>query len=281
MKTLSSINHPSFPIEKIMSSGANPSLPTSIHLFVKASLERRDPHSESTGSVSVNSPEKKKGRRKATWGEMRDLYSGATVSFNLICLGLSTSEAGPSQSKQGEAKWPPENEARFISLMLDQVILGNCIEQKFKKCNWMEIQKRTERYMWSIILLRDNTNHEYGIRLGSATGKITGGDELWARWITDKDMRKRVCVHYRELTTIFNGTTATGSGARASTQTPNENGRRRRTNSAVTPNYLFPDELSDEPMNTPASDRCTRRRRGTTSTFDTAMNSITEASRII
>ncbi|GER34445.1 flagellar M-ring protein [Striga asiatica] len=93
--------------------------------------------------------------------------------------------------------------------------------------------------------------------------------------VSDKDINKRICVHYRELTTIFNGTT------RASIKTPNRNGRRRRTNSAVTPNYLFLDELSDEPMNTPDNDRCTPRRKGTTSTFDTTMNSITEASHII
>ncbi|CAA0838566.1 Unknown protein [Striga hermonthica] len=264
-----------------MSSGANPSLPTSVPSFrlPENLLEKRDPHSESTGSVSVNSPEKRKKRRRK----------------------MSTSnDAGPSQHKQGEAKWPPENEAHFISLMLDQVILGKCIGQKFKQANWMEIQKKLNdicgpdyyyeitqitskhdrlKQQWRRFFKLLNKDTRFGWDINS--GKITGGDEVWARWITDNDMKKRVCVHYRELTTIFNGTTATGRGARASTQTPDGNGRRRRTNLATCSNYLFPNESNDEEMNTPDSDRTIRRRRGTNSTFDTTMNSITEASRII
>ncbi|CAA0811974.1 Unknown protein [Striga hermonthica] len=124
-----------------------------------------------------------------------------------------------------------------------------------------------------------------GFGWDTATGKITSGEEVWSWWITgrpqDKDMKRQVCVHYRELTTIFNGTIATGSDARASTRTPEGTCRRHRTNTAVTPNYLFPKELSDELINTPDSDRCTRRCKGTTSTFGNAMNSITEASHII
>ncbi|CAA0833340.1 Unknown protein [Striga hermonthica] len=256
-----------------MSSGANPSVPTSLPSF---RLSERDPHSESTGSVSVNSPEKRKKRRRK----------------------MSTSnDVGPSQHKQGEAKWPPENEAHFISLMLDQVILGKCIGQKFKQANWMEIQKKLNDicgpdYYYEITQITSKhdrffklLNKDTGFGWDINSGKITGGDEVWARWITghpqDNDMNKRVCVHYGELTTIFNGTTATGRGARASTQTHDRNGWLRRTNLATCSNYLFHNESNDEEMNTPDSDRTIRRRRGTNFTFDTAMNSITEASRII
>ncbi|CAA0815208.1 Unknown protein [Striga hermonthica] len=268
-----------------MSSGANPSVPTSLNLFVCRKLRWRDGicTAKAPAACRLTRPRKEKKRRRK----------------------MSTStEAGPSQHKQGEAKWPPENEAHFISLMLDQVILGKCIGQKFKQANWMEIQKKLndicgpdyyyeitqitskhdrlkQQWRWFFKLLNKDTGFDWDIN----SGKITGGDEVWARWITghpqDNDMKKRVCVHYRELTTIFNGTTATGRGARASTQTPEGNGRRRRTDLAICSNYLFPDELNDEQMNTPDSDRTIRRRRGTSSTFDTAMNSITEASRII
>ncbi|GER41107.1 PIF-like protein, partial [Striga asiatica] len=116
---------------------------------------------------------------------------------------MSTSEAGPSQIKQGEAKGPPENEARFISLMLDQVILGKCIGQKFKQCNWMEIQEKLNdicgpEYYYEITQITSKhdrlkqhwhrfynmVNKDTGFRWESSTGKITGGDELWAQWIT-------------------------------------------------------------------------------------------------
>ncbi|GER51885.1 PIF-like protein [Striga asiatica] len=192
-----------------MSSAANPSLPTSIQPFrlPQASLERRDPHSESTGSVSVNSPEKKKKKRRK----------------------MSTSEAGPSQSKQGEARWPPENEARFISLMLDQVILGKCIGQKFKQCNWMEIQEK----------LNDICGPEYYYEITQMTSK-----------------HDRLKQHWRRFYNMLNKDT--GFGWESSTGKITGGG----------------------PVDHD-SDRCTRRRRGTTSTFDTAMNSITEASRII
>ncbi|CAA0806910.1 Unknown protein [Striga hermonthica] len=111
-------------------------------------------------------------------------------------------------------------------------------------------------------------NKDTGFGWDINSGKITGGDEFGPSGS-------------RELTTIFNGTTATGCGARASTQTPDGNGSRRRTNLATCSNYLFPNESNDEEMNTQDSDRTIRRRRGTNSTFDTTMNSITEASRII
>ncbi|CAA0811987.1 Unknown protein [Striga hermonthica] len=214
---------------------------------------------------------------------------------------MSTSvEGGCTQNKEGEAKWPPENEGRLISLMLDQVILGKCVWKKFKTSNWMDIEKALNNMcglehhyeITQVTSKHDRLKVQWrqfynmlhnttGFGWNSATGKITGGYKVWSRWITDKDMKRRVCVHYHELTTIFNRTTATGSGARASTQTPVGTDMRRRTNTAVTPNYLFPEELSDEPMNTSDSDRCTRHRKGTTSTFNNAMNSITEASRII
>ncbi|CAA0811913.1 Unknown protein [Striga hermonthica] len=181
-------------------------------------------------------------------------------------------------------------------------VSGIVVGQKFKTSNWMDTQKAlnstcglehhyeitqiTSKHDRSKVqwhLFYNMLHNTIGFGWDYATGKITGGDEVWSRWITgrpqDKDMKRRVCVHYYELTTIFNGTTATG--ARASTQTPEGTSRRRRINTAVTPNYLFPEELSDEPMNTPDNDRCTCHRKGTTSTFDNATNSITEASRII
>ncbi|CAA0821597.1 Unknown protein [Striga hermonthica] len=246
-------------------------------------VKRTDPRTESTGSVSVTSPEKKRKQRRKMSNSV---------------------EVGSSKSKQGEAKWSAENEYRLISLMLDQIILGNCTGQKFKTCHWMEIQKQLNNacgpeQAYEITQITSKHDRlkvqwrrfhtmlttETGFGWESSTGKITGGEDVWGRWITghpkDGEMKKKVCLHYRELTTIFLGTTATGSRARASTQTPEGMCTGRRMKSPITPTYLFPDELSDEPMNSPEGNRAIRRRKGATSTFDTAMNSITETSRII
>ncbi|CAA0840426.1 Unknown protein [Striga hermonthica] len=182
---------------------------------------------------------------------------------------MSTSaEGGLTQPKEGEAKWPPENEARCILLMLDEVILGKCINQNFKTSNWMDIQKalnkacgpqhhceitqitsKHDRLKVKWRRFHNMLHNTTGFGWNSKTGKLTGGDEVWSRWFAvrpkDKEMKRMACVHYRELITIFIGNTATGSGARASTQPPEETSRRRRSNTAVTANFLFPDELSD------------------------------------
>ncbi|CAA0838702.1 Pectin lyase-like superfamily protein [Striga hermonthica] len=60
---------------------------------------------ESTGSVSVTSPKKKRLR------PTKMSFSG----------GIGPS----SESTQGDAKWPPENEAAFVSVLLNEVLMGN------------------------------------------------------------------------------------------------------------------------------------------------------------
>ncbi|CAA0824811.1 Unknown protein [Striga hermonthica] len=138
---------------------------------------------------------------------------------------MSTSaEDGLTQPKEGEAKLPPNNEARLISLMLD--ILGKCINQKFKTSNWMDIQKALNKvcgpqHHYEITQITSKHDrlkvkwHRFhnilhnttGFSWNSETGKHTGGDEVWSHWFAvrpkDKEMKRMACVHYRELTTIF------------------------------------------------------------------------------
>ncbi|CAA0816623.1 Unknown protein [Striga hermonthica] len=160
-----------------MNSSPDPSLRNSIRhvLSLEDPLERTDPHTESTGSVSMNSP-----------------------------MSMSA-EDGLTQPKEGEAKWPPENEARLISLMLDEVILGKCINQKFKTSNWMDIQKALNKacgpeHHYEITQITSKhdrlkvkwrrfhnmLHNTTGFGWNSETGKLTGGDEVWS-WMSHID----------------------------------------------------------------------------------------------
>ncbi|GER39816.1 hypothetical protein STAS_16451 [Striga asiatica] len=125
-------------------------------------------------------------------------------------------------------------------------------------------------------------------------GIITGSEDVWSKdlrllkpliakngHLRYFDIENKVCMHYEVLTTILYGSTARGSGTRASTQpTMEESGRGRRTYAPLTSNDMFSDEHIHL-MGTPNSNRCTCRCKGTFSTFDAMMNTITEMNRII
>ncbi|CAA0830984.1 Unknown protein [Striga hermonthica] len=109
---------------------------------------------------------------------------------------------------------------------------------------------------------------------------ITGDADGWRNWTTANlsyhDMEGKVCVHYEALTTIFHGTTATGSNARASTQRVPEGCGEPSGN--FSPDVFT--QQDDEPMETSTSHRrhagqnwSVRRKRSTESSFDIAMYS--------
>ncbi|CAA0837784.1 Unknown protein [Striga hermonthica] len=178
---------------------------------------RAEGTTESTGSVSMTSPEKKDS------GQQR---CRVTVQLELHLVN---------------AKWPPENEAVFVNILLDEVLLGNCVTEKFTPNQWLTILgKLTEQcptfYPYKIKQLHNKYQRlkvywkRFHTLLTKTTGLswdaekkvIKGSEEAWQRWTTanrkDHDLENRTCVNYEELTTIFHGTTATGSNTRASTQ---------------------------------------------------------------
>ncbi|CAA0832410.1 Unknown protein [Striga hermonthica] len=208
----------------------------------------------------------------------------------------------PSGHNEGDAKWPPENEVVFVNILLDEVLLRNRVTRKFTPRQWSTIlRKLTEQcpifYPYKIKQLLSKCQRlkvywkRFHTLLTKATGLswdpdkkvIKGSEEAWGLWTTahrkDHDLENRQCVHYEALTTIFHGTMATGSNARASTQRVPEE---RSMGGQATENFtsdLF-SEQDDEPMVTPMSrgrhgrqNRCVHQRRGVGSSFDTAMHS--------
>ncbi|CAA0807142.1 Unknown protein [Striga hermonthica] len=207
---------------------------------------------------------------------------------------------GPSsESTQGDAKWPPENEAAFVSVLLDEVLMGNRVTGKFTPNQWTTILAKLKEqcpifYPYKVTQLQSKYQRmkvywrKFHNMVTNATGlswdpqkkMITGDADCFTKWTTANpsyhDMEGKVCVHYEALTTIFHGTTATGSKARASTQRVPEG--RGEPSGNFSPDVCTQQE--EDPMETPTShrrhggqNRSVRRRRSTESSFDTAMYS--------
>ncbi|KAG8367501.1 hypothetical protein BUALT_Bualt16G0078500 [Buddleja alternifolia] len=169
---------------------------------------------------------------------------------------------GPGHSE--DANWHTESLTSFIMIMHDEVLQGNLVGANFTKSKWTDIhlkmQQACPRIQFTVKQLQGKFTRlkakwkRYHILLTSQTGlgwddqthKVVGTDEQWASWLLahphDSGMRKKGCLHYRELTTIFLPYTATGRLARASTMAPAP-GVGRRENVGVT---SLGNEIEDE-----------------------------------
>ncbi|CAA0830917.1 Unknown protein [Striga hermonthica] len=171
-----------------------------------------------------------------------------TESIGSVSGDISEKKRDSGQQSQGDAKWPPENEVVFVNVLLDEVVMGNRVACKFTPNQWATILAK----------FKEQCPIHYPYKVAQLQSKY----QRMKANPSYHDMEGKVCVHYEALMTIFHGTTATGSNARASTQRVTE-GRGEPSG-----------------METPTSHRwnagqnqSVRRRRSTKSSFDTAMYS--------
>ncbi|KAG8373190.1 hypothetical protein BUALT_Bualt12G0145300 [Buddleja alternifolia] len=159
-----------------------------------------------------------------------------------------------SANNGDDAHWSSETIAAFVSIMYDEVIQGNLVGANFTNAKWtniyMKMQNVCPLQVYTVKQLQGKftrlkvkwkkyynlLNSQTGMGWDDATNMVTGTEEQWARWLEanprDASLRRNVCPHYRELTTIFAPHTATGGMARASTQPPMPRGARRQREDA-------------------------------------------------
>ncbi|KAF4357000.1 hypothetical protein F8388_011016 [Cannabis sativa] len=139
--------------------------------------------------------------------------------------------------------WPEKHEEIFIELMEEEVVKGNKNTTTFTKQSWKRIKEELcaqAKRSYTDKQLRNKYNllrqkhkdfksllKETGIGFSVPTGQVTAPDELLDRLIqvnkSAKKFRKKGCVLYGKLCTIFGDTTATGSNAHPSTRSPSIN----------------------------------------------------------
>ncbi|KAM6597084.1 hypothetical protein CsatA_007608 [Cannabis sativa] len=136
--------------------------------------------------------------------------------------------------------WPQKHEEVFVGLMEEEVLKGNRNTTTFTKQSWKHIKEELcaqVKRSYTNLQLRNKYNllrqkhkdfksllKETGIGYSEVTGQVTAPDEVWDRLIrvnkSAKIFRKKGCVLYKKLCTIFGDTTATGSNAHPSTRSP-------------------------------------------------------------
>ncbi|CAA0810589.1 Unknown protein [Striga hermonthica] len=134
-----------------------------------------------------------------------------------------------------------ENKKFFVDIMLEEVLEGNCVGGKFTHQQWVQMTEKLNttcprKYQYNIKQVESKykrlktnwtrfynvKNNAMGLGWDSVRGVIYSDEDAWKNWTDrndqDRDLKKKSCLHYEELTTIFFGSTATGRYARASTQ---------------------------------------------------------------